>query len=267
MTGHTFITHVCECIKDCGPVCPVECIHRGITAEGRSFSYIDESICIDCGACQAVCPIEGSVLHYWWNDDSALDGLTKSEKESQELRQRVQSVARFNSKSPARVQLWLSDCAARVTDIFEHYCPLDPSVRQAIRAARQRARIFDRYVELGRSGFDGEELESAHQYSWSCKEAALDAARDAANEPAQLAAKSAAAVCTREWFAASAAIDAIYALHRLASVSQARAAREREVHWQDRRLIARMLPGKIDDWPLPSAEDETFLKRFNDQNL
>jgi hypothetical protein len=206
------------------------------------------------------------VLDYWWNDDSTLNGLTKSEKESQELRRRVQSVARFNSKSPARIQLWLSDCAARVTDIFEHYYPLDPSVRQAICAARQRARTFDRYVELGRSEFNGEELEATRQYSWSCKEAALDAARNAGNEPAQLAAKSAAAACTTELYAASAAIDAIYALHRPTSVSQAHAAREREVHWQDRRLIARMLPAKIDDWPLPSVEDEIFLKRFNDRD-
>ncbi len=45
------------CIKEkaaeCVDVCPVDCI-----AEGTDQFYIDPDICIDCGACQAVCPVE-----------------------------------------------------------------------------------------------------------------------------------------------------------------------------------------------------------------
>jgi NAD-dependent dihydropyrimidine dehydrogenase PreA subunit len=61
MTGNYIITSSCECMGDCIPLCPVECIHRGVTAEGRKFSYVDQSRCVDCGACMLVCPIEGAV--------------------------------------------------------------------------------------------------------------------------------------------------------------------------------------------------------------
>jgi NAD-dependent dihydropyrimidine dehydrogenase PreA subunit len=61
MSGHYFITHSCEAMGDCIPVCPVECIHSARTAEGRKFSCVDQSRCVDCGACMLVCPIEGAV--------------------------------------------------------------------------------------------------------------------------------------------------------------------------------------------------------------
>ena len=32
---------------------PVDCIE-----EGKDMFYIDPEICIDCGACEAVCPVE-----------------------------------------------------------------------------------------------------------------------------------------------------------------------------------------------------------------
>ncbi len=50
------ITSPCEAEKagECMEVCPVDCI-----AEGKDMFYINFlDICIDCGACEAVCPVE-----------------------------------------------------------------------------------------------------------------------------------------------------------------------------------------------------------------
>lgn len=49
------ITSPCieEKAGECVETCPVDCI-----VEGESQFYIDPDICIDCGACEAVCPVE-----------------------------------------------------------------------------------------------------------------------------------------------------------------------------------------------------------------
>lgn len=49
------ITSPCigEKAGDCVEVCPVDCI-----AEGEDQFFIDADICIDCGACEAACPVE-----------------------------------------------------------------------------------------------------------------------------------------------------------------------------------------------------------------
>ena len=57
---------ICEpCIKvkdqSCVEVCPVDCIHPhtgepGFDAEPQL--YIDPDVCIDCGACEPVCPVQ-----------------------------------------------------------------------------------------------------------------------------------------------------------------------------------------------------------------
>lgn len=49
------ITSPCKDEKagECMEVCPVDCIE-----EGKDMFYIDPDICIDCGACEAVCPVE-----------------------------------------------------------------------------------------------------------------------------------------------------------------------------------------------------------------
>jgi ferredoxin len=49
------ITFPCigEKATDCVDVCPVDCI-----AEGDDQFFIDPDICIDCGACEAVCPVQ-----------------------------------------------------------------------------------------------------------------------------------------------------------------------------------------------------------------
>ena len=53
-----YITETCLDVKDkaCVEVCPVDCIHP-IDGEGEPMLYIDPDECIDCGACEPVCPV------------------------------------------------------------------------------------------------------------------------------------------------------------------------------------------------------------------
>ena len=50
------ITDPCIETKDtaCVDVCPVDCIHT--TAEDQQY-YINPDVCIDCAACESVCPV------------------------------------------------------------------------------------------------------------------------------------------------------------------------------------------------------------------
>jgi NAD-dependent dihydropyrimidine dehydrogenase PreA subunit len=57
------ITEPCIGVKDtaCVEVCPVDCIHPKKDAGGFADAqqlYIDPDTCIDCGACEPVCPVE-----------------------------------------------------------------------------------------------------------------------------------------------------------------------------------------------------------------
>jgi NAD-dependent dihydropyrimidine dehydrogenase PreA subunit len=63
------ITQPCIGLKDasCVDVCPVDCIHAG---EEDEQYFINPEECIDCGACEPVCPVnaifeEGSVPKKW----------------------------------------------------------------------------------------------------------------------------------------------------------------------------------------------------------
>ncbi len=56
------IAEPCVGTKDtaCVEVCPVDCIHPTKdedTFEGAKQLYIDPETCIDCGACEPVCPV------------------------------------------------------------------------------------------------------------------------------------------------------------------------------------------------------------------
>lgn len=57
------IVDICQQHKNtsCVDVCPVDCIHP--TTEDEAFEsadqlYIDPTECIDCGACEEVCPVD-----------------------------------------------------------------------------------------------------------------------------------------------------------------------------------------------------------------
>lgn len=49
------ITSPCinEKSAECVEVCPVDCIE-----EGKDMYHIDPDVCIDCGACEAACPVQ-----------------------------------------------------------------------------------------------------------------------------------------------------------------------------------------------------------------
>ena len=57
------IAEPCIGTKDtaCVDVCPVDCIHptkQDPDFETETLLYIDPVTCIDCGACEPVCPVE-----------------------------------------------------------------------------------------------------------------------------------------------------------------------------------------------------------------
>jgi ferredoxin len=55
------IAEPCINVKDrgCVEVCPVDCIHPRVEADtGQSMLYIHPDDCIDCGACEPVCPVK-----------------------------------------------------------------------------------------------------------------------------------------------------------------------------------------------------------------
>ncbi|MDR5694843.1 MAG: ferredoxin family protein [Armatimonadota bacterium] len=55
------IAEPCINVKDrsCVEVCPVDCIHpRAEEDKGEVMLYINPEECIDCGACEAVCPVQ-----------------------------------------------------------------------------------------------------------------------------------------------------------------------------------------------------------------
>ncbi|AEO99702.1 4Fe-4S dicluster domain-containing protein [Heyndrickxia coagulans] len=70
------ITQPCigEKAAECVDVCPVDCI-----AEGEDQYFIDPDICIDCGACQAVCPVE-AIYHEEELEEEDMAFLEKARK-------------------------------------------------------------------------------------------------------------------------------------------------------------------------------------------
>ena len=62
--AYTIASNICEGIAECVPACPVACIEQGEGANGKGTIWfkIDASICIDCGVCLQVCPIQGAIL-------------------------------------------------------------------------------------------------------------------------------------------------------------------------------------------------------------
>lgn len=52
------VTSLCIRCGDCASVCPVECIVAGCPEEGWPSYYIDPDTCIECGACAYECPAD-----------------------------------------------------------------------------------------------------------------------------------------------------------------------------------------------------------------
>ena len=84
------ITDACLDIKDktCISQCPVDCIY-----EGPRMLYIQPDECIDCGACEIVCPMLAIV--------SDLDIVTDDQRRAQERNREV--FAEIGSPSGARM--------------------------------------------------------------------------------------------------------------------------------------------------------------------
>ncbi|HGY5535473.1 MAG: indolepyruvate ferredoxin oxidoreductase subunit alpha [Prochlorococcus sp.] len=61
---HSIVTEICEGVADCAQACPVGCIKQSPTtnSKGNIFFWINFEVCIDCGICLQVCPVEGAVL-------------------------------------------------------------------------------------------------------------------------------------------------------------------------------------------------------------
>jgi len=49
--------HKCCGCEACAQRCPKQCITMTIDEEGFLYPHVDESICIDCGLCERVCPV------------------------------------------------------------------------------------------------------------------------------------------------------------------------------------------------------------------
>ncbi|MDR1448954.1 MAG: ferredoxin family protein [Propionibacteriaceae bacterium] len=63
------IAQPCVDVKDkaCVDECPVDCIY-----EGNRMLYINPDECVDCGACEAVCPTEAIFYQDDLPDDQAI---------------------------------------------------------------------------------------------------------------------------------------------------------------------------------------------------
>lgn len=68
------ITSPCIGVKDasCVDVCPVDCIHDA----GGTY-LIEPDVCIDCGACEAVCPVS-AIFHEDFVPESEMEWIEKN---------------------------------------------------------------------------------------------------------------------------------------------------------------------------------------------
>ena len=80
------IAEPCIDVKDkaCVGVCPVACINFDKDKDRKL--YIDPGECIDCGACEPVCPVEAIFaeldLPYKWAEYTDIDALWYRDKEA-----------------------------------------------------------------------------------------------------------------------------------------------------------------------------------------
>lgn len=77
------------CVREkntaCTEVCPVDCIYTGSDEDDRMV-YINRDECIDCGACEAACPVtaifEESEVPEDWTHYIEINDLWFSDKEA-----------------------------------------------------------------------------------------------------------------------------------------------------------------------------------------
>ncbi|MDG3495913.1 MULTISPECIES: indolepyruvate ferredoxin oxidoreductase subunit alpha [Pseudanabaena] len=62
--AYTIASNICEGIAECVPACPVACIEqgKGANVKGTIWFRIKPELCIDCGVCLQVCPIQGAIV-------------------------------------------------------------------------------------------------------------------------------------------------------------------------------------------------------------
>lgn len=85
--GMTYvIAEPCVDVTDqgCVGVCPVACIHFDEGVDRKL--YIDPNECIDCGACEPVCPVEAIFgefdLPYEWEQYAEIDAFWYDDKDA-----------------------------------------------------------------------------------------------------------------------------------------------------------------------------------------
>ena len=69
------IAQPCVDLKDraCVDECPVDCIY-----EGKRMLYIHPDECVDCGACEPVCPVEA--IYYEDDTPARVEGLLRRQR-------------------------------------------------------------------------------------------------------------------------------------------------------------------------------------------
>ena len=69
------IAQPCVDLKDraCVDECPVDCIY-----EGKRMLYIHPDECVDCGACEPVCPVEA--IYYEDDTPERVEGLLRRQR-------------------------------------------------------------------------------------------------------------------------------------------------------------------------------------------
>jgi NAD-dependent dihydropyrimidine dehydrogenase PreA subunit len=72
----------------CVRVCPVACIHLDAGKDRKL--YIDPETCIDCGACEPVCPVQAIYADFalpaTWRAYADIDALWYQDKEAARVR-------------------------------------------------------------------------------------------------------------------------------------------------------------------------------------
>jgi hypothetical protein len=177
--------------------------------------------------------------------------------EISELQLQLSFQSRYDLKVRGRVALWRADCAARVAALFERERPHDATVRDTIAAARAHGlALCERGVEFHQAIVHAREPDKVSRLRLEAARECSEAWRNTSASLVQTLPEGAArSAVIAAWTGPESAKDAAQAVYLAQSDPEAaQAAREAEEHWQLQRLIDRMLPGDLEDWPLPPSK-------------